>query len=116
LFLGVWNLGFLDDADQASIIYPAADVPDGDFGSFNVGSYYNPQVNRLNEQAVRLPGCDLAERIALIQERDRILQDEQLYIWLYVRNQVTAAHDYVQGFDPQPNMPLWNLHTWYIAP
>ena len=42
------------------------------------------------------------------------MQDDQPYVWMYVQNQFYAANKSVEGFDPQPNVPLWNANTWRI--
>ena len=42
------------------------------------------------------------------------MQDDQPYVWLFVQNGMYAANTDVVGFAPEPNVPLWNVHTWEI--
>ncbi|MEP0761836.1 MAG: hypothetical protein HRF48_03780, partial [Chloroflexota bacterium] len=107
-----WRETWPDDPDQLGLFGPASDHLEG--GGPNFPSYYNPDFERLARQAHTLPGCDPTERISIYHQIDRLLQEDQPYLWLYAQNELYAAHSDVIGFDPQPNMPLWNIHTWRV--
>jgi peptide/nickel transport system substrate-binding protein len=108
-----WPEDFPDDPDQARMFDPIHDFP-SEQGSLNATSYYNPEFNRLSKEAFTLPGCDPTARAEIYHQIERLLQDDQPYLWLSVQNYFYAVHDNVIGFDPQPNMPWWNIHTWRV--
>ncbi|MEB2288884.1 MAG: ABC transporter substrate-binding protein [Anaerolineae bacterium] len=108
-----WRQGFPDDPDQIQLFGSANDDPANQ--SSNAVSYYNPRFEELSLQASTLPGCDPAERAAIYYEIEKMLQDDQPYLWLFVQNTMYAASTEVAGFSPYPNAPLWNVHTWTIA-
>jgi peptide/nickel transport system substrate-binding protein len=107
-----WRNGFPDNPDQIGIF----GGPDNDFveGSANASSYANPKFVRLSRAALTLPGCDPAARAEIYHRIEKLLQDDQPYVWLFALNEIYAAHNDVIGFDPYPNMPLWNIHTWQV--
>jgi peptide/nickel transport system substrate-binding protein len=107
-----WRNGFPDNPDQIGIF----GGPDNDFveASANASSYANPEFVRLSRHALTLPGCDPAARAAIYHQIEKVLQDDQPYVWLFALNETYAAHNYVIGFDPYPNMPLWNIYTWQV--
>jgi peptide/nickel transport system substrate-binding protein len=108
-----WIEGFPQDPDQILMF----GGPDNDFvqNSFNPISYANPEFMRLSKKALTLPGCDPTARADIYHQIQRLLQDDQPYLWLFTTNQFFAAHDNVIGFDPQPNTPWWNIHTWRVT-
>jgi peptide/nickel transport system substrate-binding protein len=108
-----WRQGFPDDPDQIQLFGSANDDPANQ--ASNSISYYNPRFEELSLQAAALPGCDPAERAQIYYEIQKILQDDQPYLWLFVQNTMYAASTEVAGFAPYANAPLWNVHTWTIA-
>jgi peptide/nickel transport system substrate-binding protein len=107
-----WVNPFPDDPDQLQIFGgPTNDVLKGDY---DASSYANPEFVRLSRQALTLPGCDPTARAEIYNQIQKLLQEDPPYVWLFARNQLYAAHNDVIGFDPQPNMPLWNIHTWQV--
>lgn len=80
----------------------------------NIGSYYNPQVEALFEQARTVSNCNKTERAAIYRQIQAILQEDQPYVWLYIRHD-TAASRGIKGFAPLPSNPLWNIDEWIIA-
>jgi peptide/nickel transport system substrate-binding protein len=108
-----WREGFPTDPDQIQLFGPANDDP-ANQGS-NASSYNNPTVTDLMVQAASLPGCDTTQRAQLYYQIQKILQDDQPYVWLFAQNTMYAANADVMNFDPYPNVPLWNVHVWQIA-
>ncbi len=107
-----WRNGFPDDPDQLQLFSPSGDDPTNQ-GS-NSMSYNNPALTDLMVQAATVPGCDVAQRTQLYYQIQKILQDDQPYVYLFVQNGMYAANTDVVGFAPEPNVPLWNVHTWEI--
>ena len=107
-----WFAGFPDDPDRTGIFDPRNDLLSEE--SAPSTSYYSPEFVRLSRQALTLPGCDPAERAEIYHQIERLLQEDQPYLWLFAVNGLYAAHDNVIGFDPYPNMPWWNIHTWRV--
>ena len=100
------------DPDQAALWTTAADVVDS---TGNPGSYSNPRVDALLEQARTLPGCDVEQRAALYREVSALLQADQPAVWLYARHEFYAARG-IENFAPYPDNPLWNVTTWRVHP
>lgn len=110
-----WQNGFPIDPDT-TIFSPGEDNP-ANSGNNSV-SYNNPEINRLfNEanSAAETNNCDPQARAEKYYEIQRILQEDQPYLWLFAPNQMYAATGNVEGFDPQPNLPYWDIQTWDIA-
>jgi peptide/nickel transport system substrate-binding protein len=96
--------------DQSILFTQAQDIISR--GS-NYGSYTNPQVEDLFEQARTT--CDADEQADLYREAQVILQEDQPYLWLFVANDMVAVRGGVQGFEPYPNAPFWNMHEWSVT-
>jgi peptide/nickel transport system substrate-binding protein len=109
------NNDFPDSGDLTWAFGPGSDYL-SDLGNMNVNnsSYYNPEFDRLSEKARTLSGCDPTARAAIYHQIEKLLQDDQPYVWLFAINDLYAAHTNVIGFDPYPNMPWWNIHTWQV--
>jgi peptide/nickel transport system substrate-binding protein len=110
-FILGWRNGFPDDPDQTNIFTPLGDV----VGSGNnTSSYDNPEVTKLMAEALRVPGCDTAARAAIYHKIQKILQDDQPYMFLFVQNGMYAASSTVEGFSPLPSQLYWNVDTWTV--
>ncbi len=110
-YLGSWHDPYPLSPDQAALFTRSGDVLSA--GS-NTGSYHNPQVERLMQQALTLPGCDQAARAEIYQQLQPILQADQPYLWLYSPYDTVAVRGVVRGFAPYPGAPLWNMADWVI--
>lgn len=113
LYLGgyTYNSPYTLDPDQTALFNRTADVV-GAMG--NIGSYYNPALENLLEQARTVPDCDINTRAALYQEAQALLADDLPMFGLYVRHEMFVARG-IQGFDPQPGDPFWNLLNWRVS-
>jgi peptide/nickel transport system substrate-binding protein len=113
-FILGWQQGFPDDPGTLLQLFgPSNDDPANQGSNFT--SYNSPDFNTLITQANTVPGCDAAKRAEVFSQIQKLLQDDQPYVWLYVQNTMYAANKDVEGFDPQPNVPLWNANLWNIA-
>ena len=106
-----WMDAYPHDPDQTTQFTDIGDV----IGSgSNYGSYHNDEVNTLMAEALTLPDCDRDQRTANYHQIQRILQQDQPYIWLYTTNDFVAARGGVRGFAPQPGAPYWNIENWIV--
>ena len=105
-----WNFSIPANPDDATDVFtPSADV----IGSgFNTGSYNNPRVTELLEEARLLPGCDQAERAAIYGEMYEILADELPWLWLSTSTVMSAAQGNLENWDPQAGFARWNIDAW----
>lgn len=111
-YLFSWTEAYPIDPDPYFWFASAGDViPAGR----NFGSYANPRVDTLLAQARTLPGCDLATRVSLYRQAEAILQQDQPFAWLFVANHMIAVGREVQGFDPYPGAPFWNIQDWTVT-
>lgn len=108
------------DPDRSLMLTPAGDVlnPSSDqYAPFlNYGSYNNPEVTALVEQARSLPGCDPQARAALYHELERMIQADLPYLALVSPNEFYVAAPNVLGFAPRSGDTLWNLESWVVSP
>jgi len=100
------------DPDQTGLFTRAGDVVN--VGS-NAGSYYNPEIDELMNKALTLPGCAPDARAAIYGEIQAILQEDQPYVWLYAQTDMIVASGGLQGFNPLPNQPFWNVRDWIVV-
>jgi peptide/nickel transport system substrate-binding protein len=109
-FLG-WQNAFPDDPDPTNILGLEADVVG--FG-FNDVSYHNLEANELMEQALNVPGCAQEDRAQIYYELQRILQEDQPYLWMYTDNVMAAAQSNVENWNPLPNVLRANIYEWTV--
>jgi peptide/nickel transport system substrate-binding protein len=80
----------------------------------NLTSYHDDALSSLLNEARTLPGCEPAERAALYQEAQVMIQEQQPYTFLYTRTDFIAAQPNVVGFAPVPDRPFWNIADWSV--
>lgn len=107
-----WRNGYPDDPDLTQLFTPTSDVVGS--GS-NFTSYHNQEMVDLNAQARALPGCDPAERKALYDQIQEIMQQDLPYIPLFAINGMYGARQEIEGFGPHPSQLYWNVDTWTLA-
>ncbi len=99
------------DADQTDLFTRIGDVL---YVGGNDGSYTNPEIETLMNQALTLPGCESNARAEIYRNIQSILQNDQPYIWLYATKDMLVTHDIV-GAAPYPNQPFWNIQDWIVT-
>lgn len=110
LYLG----GYTDDSpytfdpDQSALFVRDADIV-GQMG--NIGSYHNPALDALMEQARTVPDCEVSTRAALYHEAQELLAEDLPMFALYAVHDFYAARG-IQGFAPRAGRPFWNLLNW----
>jgi len=88
----------------------------------NVGSVQIAELDALIEQANSLPAapdgsypaCDPATREQRYAEAQKILWEQQPYLFLFAGNTMIAAQPNLRNFDPLPYAPDWNMDAWVI--
>ncbi len=108
-FIIGWSLGLPVDPDVTSFYTALSDQIGAGFG---FTSYDNPELNDLLQQGKTVPGCGVEDRAAIYRQVNRILYNDQPYLYLYAGNIMYAAQSYVQNYDPFPNFSLWNVDAW----
>ncbi len=106
------------DPDRSLMFTPAGDLlnPNWATASLNLASYSNPEIAQLEQQALMLPGCDMAARATLYHQVDRLLQADLPFLFVAAPDEFYAAAPNVLGFAPHTGDPLWNVESWVVSP
>lgn len=107
LILG-WRNGYPDDPDQSSLFTTTGDT----IGGQNFTSYYNPEVDKLMAEALKVPGCDTDTRAAIYTQIQTLLKADLPYVPLFTVNGEYDARATVEGFAPYPSQMYWNVDRW----
>jgi ABC-type transport system substrate-binding protein len=54
------------------------------------------------------------DRAEIYRQVNRILYNDQPYLYLYAGNVMYAAQANVENFDPYANFPVWNIDAWDV--
>lgn len=92
------------------IFSPAGD----EIGGSNSVSYINPEIAELADQALSVPGCDPEVMKGFYDQITEILHEEVPYIWLFNIDGMYAYNINVEGEEPYPAAPAWNVTDWTI--
>ncbi len=105
-----WALG-VDSGTQKSI-WHSSEIKAG----FNFVSFVNPEVDKIMEENVKVPGCDKAKRLEMLYKWQQILADEQPYDFLFIGKTLLVANNKLKGVEPSPFAGVyWNIEKWYSA-
>lgn len=111
MYIGGWRMFYPNTPDIAWILSPEEDeVGQG----YNIGSYNNPDIMALNDEANHVASCDITQRRELYHEMERLMQEDQPYIWLFTPYEMTLYHSSIQHVVPQPARPLDNIDEWSV--
>jgi peptide/nickel transport system substrate-binding protein len=78
----------------------------------NMGAYRNPEVEALFKKGGR--EFDQAQRKQTYGQIQRILADDQPYIFLYMDKSWTGVNNRIGGIKPSTLGSEWNLEEWYV--
>ena len=78
----------------------------------NLSSYVNPEVDRLLDEALSLPGCDLEARGEIYRQVQQMLYEDVAYDWTFVPNIWQTANQRVNGFAPGPSWVFYGYTSW----
>ena len=81
-------------------------------GEFNFISYKNPRVDNLLVQGRRV--FDQEARAAIYHEIQRILYDEQPYMFLWIADSLPVVHKRFKNVSPAPAGICYNFIKWYV--
>lgn len=98
-----------DPSTFDSLVRGTEDVPGS---GNNLSSYVNPEVDRLLDEALRVPGCDLEARGEIYREIQEILHEDVAYDWTFVPNIWQTANQRVAGFEPGPSWVFYGYSSW----
>ncbi|BAS28071.1 ABC transporter substrate-binding protein [Limnochorda pilosa] len=102
LFIWAFNPSNGDGGYALSSLFLSNKDPLGVPTVWNIGRYANPQVDRLLTQSDQT--VDPARRNELLGEVQRILMEENPYIWLYAEMRLVAARSDVNGLVVLPTL------------
>lgn len=100
-----------DSIDWSFLFDPAQDVVGT---ASNVGSYNNPELLKVMKAAASVPDCDAKKTAELYAQFQKILQDDQPYIWLYVQENMEAWNANVGGINTFPTSSGYT-DTWRVT-
>jgi peptide/nickel transport system substrate-binding protein len=107
--VGWTNMG--SDPDDEGTFSSKNDLPDA---AFNFNSYYNPEVDRLLEEAKTLPGCAVEERGPLYKQVQEHIYEDAPYTFLYVPRSILVYNERIGGLNPGAWKFRYNINEWYI--
>ena len=93
----------------ASLIRSTEDTPGS---GNNLASYVNPEVDRLLQEGLTVPGCDQDARAEIYKEIQRILYEDVAYDWTFVPNIWQTANKRVLNFNPGPSWVFYGYTSW----
>jgi peptide/nickel transport system substrate-binding protein len=101
------------DPDEWELWHSSESVLDS---GFNFVSYYNPRVDELLLQGLKVPKCEETRRATIYAEIATILAEDQPYAFLFAPYNLIAVNERVGGVAPSPFAGLhWNLADWYVT-
>ena len=107
-----WRNSYPDDPDWTGLFTTDGDIVGSGFNSM---SYSNPEVDRLMKEANNVPGCKPEDRAPVYAQLQKILQDDQAYVWLFAQDGFYAASNSIENWTPKPSNLYWQAETWKIA-
>jgi ABC-type transport system substrate-binding protein len=106
-----WANNYPGKPSTTTYFGPFSDVPGS---GQNDTSFYNKAYFALEEMALTVPGCGMAERAEIYRRMQEIIQEELPFVFLFVRTSMYAARNEVEGFAPYPGNLWWNVDTWSV--
>lgn len=110
VIIGWTGLG--PDPNDDAFWHTLYDVPGS---GFNTVSYHNPEVDKLLEQAVSVPGCDTAKRAPLYKQIQQTIHDDVPYVFISGRIGNTAYSTRWQGINPGPWIFYHNIEQFALT-
>ena len=110
--LAIFSWPFLPEPDQRLFWH----TTENHVGlGLNFTSYNNPHLDELLDEAVSVPGCELADRAEIYADLQQILAEERPVDFLLTPNHHLLVGSRLQGVSPGPFAPFtWNVLTWYL--
>jgi peptide/nickel transport system substrate-binding protein len=110
VIIGWTGLG--SDPNDDAFWHTNQDVPGS---GFNNVSYHNPELNKLLEQGVSVPGCDPAERAPIYKKIQKILHDDVPYVFISGRVANEGYTTRWQGLNPGPWSFYHNIEQFALT-
>lgn len=112
-----WSLG-VDPNPEG--IWHSKQIATAERRGNNFGAYSNPEIDRLIDQGNTVAGCAKEERKRIYADFQRILANDQPYIWLFLQNTLAGFHKRIQGEAPTPFVgsgpdASWNAYEWSLT-
>lgn len=110
--LAIFRWPILPDPDQR--LYWRSDENQAGKG-LNFTSYNNPQVDKLLDQGVSIPGCEPQDRAKTYAAAQEMLNKDRPVDFLLIPHRHLMVTDRLAGFDPGPFAPFtWNAAFWHL--
>ncbi|MBK8136958.1 MAG: hypothetical protein IPK52_14200 [Chloroflexi bacterium] len=106
-----WGVTATAPQDMYDQLAQEADIPGA---GFNTGSFSNPEFDALMKEARSLPGCDQAERKALYDRAQEIINDNVPYYLVNTSIVPVLFQTSIENVDPKTNSLTYNLPSWSI--
>ncbi len=101
------------DGIVRSMFHSENDIPNA---AFNMGSYVNPELDRLLDEGLYMPGCATEDRAPIYWKIQEILAEDLPFDFIYINTTILAIHEKVQGWDPDAAWgTLYNISNWEIV-
>lgn len=111
LFIGPFDVN--NPGEALELLDASGDIIDS---GLNAGSYHNPEVTKLLEEARSLPGCDPAARKALYDTAQEIVRND-LPVYFFTNSSVPyVAQADLLNYDPRARSIRWNITMWSQKP
>ena len=110
IIIGWTGLG--PDPNDDAFWHSQFDVPGS---GFNAVSYQNPELDKLLEQGVSIPGCSTEERAPIYKQIQEIIHEDVPYIFVSGTVGNTAYTKKWQGIDPGPWLFYHNIEQFSLA-
>lgn len=83
---------------------------------FNMASYINPEIDRLVDEGLYMPGCKTEDRAPIYYQIQEILREDVPADFIYINTTIIAAHQKIQGIDPEAAWGTrYNITEWTIS-
>ncbi|MEM7537094.1 MAG: ABC transporter substrate-binding protein [Chloroflexota bacterium] len=108
VIIGWTGLG--TDPNDDSFWHSKFDTPES---GFNFVSYQNPEIDRLLDEGIAVPGCAPEDRAPIYAEIQQIIHDDIPYLFVTGSVGNTGYSAGWGNIDPGEWSFSWNIHTWY---
>lgn len=112
-YLMGWSL---NPEPDPSGVFSRAQLPDGKAELNNSVGWAPDESEALLRQGMET--LDQNQRVEIYARWQKLIAEEQPYVWLYAPNQIWGFNTRLKNFQPRPDAPsdgnIWNSIKWYV--